>query len=138
MTDARKLVVYDVPTSKGRPRVAVRAGRAHAYMPASTLLAEWRIRDAWITAYGEEPSDGPLLLVLGVWLPIPTSVAKKRRATAEPVTRPDLDNYLKLALDALNGVAFKDDSQIVRIVAAKHYVRDARVPRWELEVSVIG
>jgi Holliday junction resolvase RusA-like endonuclease len=31
--------------------------------------------------------------------------------------RGDLDNYVKLTLDALNGVAWDDDGQVVRIVA---------------------
>lgn len=33
--------------------------------------------------------------------------------------RGDLDNYLKLAFDALNGVAFDDDKQVVKITAVK-------------------
>lgn len=38
--------------------------------------------------------------------------------------RPDLDNLVKLVLDALNGVAYADDSQIVRIHAFKKYSGD--------------
>lgn len=33
--------------------------------------------------------------------------------------RGDLDNYLKLAMDALNGVAFTDDRMVVKITAVK-------------------
>jgi Holliday junction resolvase RusA-like endonuclease len=33
--------------------------------------------------------------------------------------RGDLDNYVKLSLDALTGVAWEDDIQVVRIMAVK-------------------
>ena len=40
--------------------------------------------------------------------------------------RPDIDNYIKLVLDALNGVFYKDDSQICHIEAIKKYSQDPR------------
>jgi crossover junction endodeoxyribonuclease RusA len=45
----------------------------------------------------------------------------------------DLDNGLKVALDALKGVAFNDDSQVVRIEAERH--DDKANPRLEIEVT---
>lgn len=33
--------------------------------------------------------------------------------------RGDLDNYIKTVLDALNGVAWRDDSQVVKITGIK-------------------
>jgi Holliday junction resolvase RusA-like endonuclease len=50
----------------------------------------------------------------------------KPSAKAEPTSRPDLSNLVKLVEDALNGNAYRDDSRIVRTVAAKRYGDRAR------------
>lgn len=39
----------------------------------------------------------------------------------EMLTKPDLDNLDKMVLDALNGVAFRDDSQVVTKTSTKRY-----------------
>ena len=36
-------------------------------------------------------------------------------------SKPDADNYAKLILDALNGVLWRDDAQVVRLFAEKVY-----------------
>jgi len=38
-----------------------------------------------------------------------------------PAKRPDLDNIVKLYMDAMNGLVFEDDSQIVSLYADKRY-----------------
>jgi Holliday junction resolvase RusA-like endonuclease len=38
----------------------------------------------------------------------------------------DVDNCAKAALDALNGVAFEDDSQVAKLVVEKSYGQEAR------------
>ena len=40
------------------------------------------------------------------------------------VTKPDSDNLIKFVCDALNGVFYKDDSQITRIQAVKVYAKE--------------
>lgn len=47
--------------------------------------------------------------------------------------RGDTDNFLKVGLDSLNGIAYSDDSQIVRIVAERY--DDKKNPRVEVEVT---
>lgn len=59
-------------------------------------------------------------------LPIPKTATKKRReemekGTIDHIKRPDVDNLVKAVLDALNGVAYEDDAQIVLVAAAKRY-----------------
>ena len=51
-----------------------------------------------------------------------------------PRRRGDLDNILKATLDALNGIAYRDDEQVQQITAVRY--DDKRAPR--VEVSVVG
>lgn len=44
----------------------------------------------------------------------------KRIERERDTTKPDIDNVLKAVLDALNGVAYKDDSQVVEVRVVKH------------------
>ena len=127
-------VVTD-PVAKARPRASFRGGKALIYTPANTKDAEWRIRTAFCSEFPDhEVWAGPVTLVITAWLSMPKSIAKKRRATALPVSRPDCDNYLKTVLDALNGVAFADDSQVVTVTCSKRYV-DGAPPAWEISLS---
>lgn len=38
-----------------------------------------------------------------------------------PLKKPDIDNIVKVVADALNGVAYHDDTQIAMVIAAKTY-----------------
>jgi crossover junction endodeoxyribonuclease RusA len=49
-----------------------------------------------------------------------------------PAKRGDLDNSLKVLLDALKGFAYLDDKQVTRIVAEQH--DDKARPRVEVEI----
>jgi Holliday junction resolvase RusA-like endonuclease len=54
---------------------------------------------------------------------IPASWSKKKAATTVFCTKkPDCDNIAKIVLDALNGIAFHDDSQVSCLTVHKHYV----------------
>lgn len=72
---------------------------------------------------------GSLSLEIIFYMPIPKSWSKKKQALAvgkHHTSRPDTDNLLKTVLDALNGVYFKDDSQISVIHAKKVYSIDTK------------
>lgn len=51
-----------------------------------------------------------------------------------PIIKPDLDNYIKSVLDGLNGLAFEDDNQIIRIDAIKLY---SDHPRTEILIGIM-
>lgn len=127
----------------GRPRPKVRhpaivAGHARMTTPAHTAKAENDVRAEARRIMGERPLlDGPLQMMVTAYLPVPTSFSKKRTREAvagwhPPTTRPDLDNYLKLALDSCNTVVFRDDSQVVDLLGQKRY---SDRPRLEIEIG---
>ena len=113
------------PIGKGRPRFT-RQGRA--YTPAKTKEYEHRLAavasDAMIDIK-QDPITVPCKLYVLAQFEIPKSWSKKRReaATRGEVSpgRPDIDNVIKIALDAINGVVFEDDAQVDRIIATKRY-----------------
>lgn len=70
--------------------------------------------------------DGPLRLTVTFSMRIPKSWNKSDKESAElggirPIVKPDIDNLVKLVGDSLNGIAYKDDSQIVEVMAVKKY-----------------
>ena len=112
--NARLLFVDDVPKGKGRPRFT-RTGRC--YTPKSTSQAEDRVRWAG-SQLRENVITGPMGVLVVAVFPIPTSWSKKKRQEAEagqlhPAVKPDFDNVAKLYCDALNGLMWEDDKQIV-------------------------
>ena len=115
------------PVGKGRPRATVRAGRARLYTPAKTEKYEARVAlFAQQAMAGRPVMAGPVALSVTALFPIPPSWPKKRQAAARAGTeqhtkRPDADNCAKAILDGLNGVVWKDDSQVVTLSIEKRY-----------------
>jgi Holliday junction resolvase RusA-like endonuclease len=124
------------PQGKGRARVT-RSGVA--YTPAKTRSYETALRwAAQVAMKGRKPFTGPLSLTIEAFMPIPRSWSKKRQQMADagslrPTGRPDLDNILK-ATDALNAIAWVDDSQVVDVHCTKLY---SDIPRLVVTVTPI-
>lgn len=118
-----KFEILGEPVAKGRPKISSFGGHARAYTPTKTRNAENDIRAQIIQQLpkGFKPLQGPLKATVNFRRTMPASIPKCRRATALPMTRPDLDNYLKLLWDAFNSVVIEDDAQIVQLDARKSY-----------------
>ena len=126
----KKLTMTIEPLPKERPRATVVGGHARIYTPKTTASYEKKIRDAWVKANGDKPQEGPLVARIHFGLPVPRSETKARKRLmltrqAFPTKKPDLDNLCKAVMDGLNGVAYKDDNQIVTLLTRKFY---AEVP----------
>lgn len=120
-----RLTILGTPVGKARPRFDTRTGRV--YTPSRTVIAEDLIRAAWRDA-GEPrlPNDAALMFRVEVELERPRSHLRRDGELSAaglrskwPTRRPDVDNCLKLALDALNGVAFRDDKQVCEVFARR-------------------
>ena len=86
-------------------------------------LATWRAdiaRTARIA--GCQPKSAPVWIYLVFNMQAPKSVSR-----AMPTVKPDLDKLIRGVLDGLTGVAYEDDSQVVRITAAKVYDKNLGV-----------
>ena len=126
------MITFAIPgvcVAKGRART-LKSGRS--YTPAKTANYAARVAAIGKLAMGDEPpAEGPLSLTLIVHLPIPASWSKAKQASALngtvwPVSRPDVDNYAKNILDALNGIVWADDSAVVSLTCTKIYSDDPR------------
>lgn len=122
------------PVGKGRPKVTTKGMYAHAYTPKKTKEYEDAIKDAFLKAYGSVekpiyPKDVPLKarMVFGFGIPKSYTNKKKRMCLNGEflhTKKPDNDNCVKAVCDALNGVAFEDDSQITYIVSEKIWAEE--------------
>lgn len=92
------------PVPKGRPRtVTTKTGKSRTFTPTRTAEYEEQIGYVWVADLGRpEPFVGPVAVTIHV---------------RERVYPSDLDNYVKVALDALNELAWADDKQVVSITA---------------------
>ena len=130
-------LVFEIdPVAQARPR-AVRMGRGvRMYDPKKT--ADFK-KQLHLLALAKHvvPLQEALSVEIWFYRQIQTSISKKerlRRTTGQvrPTVKPDTDNYIKSTLDALNGILWRDDAQIVDLTAHKFYSDN---PRIEIELE---
>lgn len=131
-------VVPGEPVGKGRPRIGKVGQHARMFAPQKTANYEGLVAMAAQEALAGRPLIvGPVLMELHMFHPVPRSWSKKRQAMAlvgevMPTVKCDADNCLKAVCDALNGVVWRDDTQVVNVFLAKRYAENPRV-----EVKVV-
>ena len=122
-----------IPVGKGRPRFQRSTGRT--YTPAQTESAEAQIRYAWIEAGRPRlPDDTPISVGVTLEIPRPAghfkkngelSAAGRRAGRVWCRQKPDIDNAMKLVMDALEGFAYRSDACVVELTASKLWTRGA-------------
>lgn len=125
-----KFEILGQPIAKQRPRMT-RAGIA--YTPAKTVNYETVVKYTYQSLYAHrEPIMGHIKASITAVFPVPKSYSKKK--TAELLSghhnydkKPDCDNLAKIILDALNGIAYKDDSQVTVLHITKEYGTQPKV-----------
>lgn len=135
--ESRSFIVHREPKGKQRVRVT-RSG--HAYTPNDTTTYEGMVRAEYVQQVGDVPAFlGQVEVNIFAYYEIPNSWSKIKKLHAQdlkirPTKKPDCDNIAKMICDALNGLAYKDDAQIVNLHVCKIYTSE--LPR--VEVTLIG
>jgi len=115
------------PKGKGRPRFT-RAGKfTRVYTDKQTLDYEALIKFFAAEAMGStDPLETPVSVYLYIRHGVPKSYSKNQTEAClsglvRPCKKPDIDNVAKTYLDAMNGVIFKDDTQVIDLHVKKVY-----------------
>lgn len=125
-------VVPGPPVGKQRARVT---RQGHAYTPSKTVNYEALIKQTFAAKYpGHVPMEGPISLTLYVAVMPSKDAARKlkKNPAFRPTIKPDADNILKIFADAMNGLAYVDDKQIVTAKIFKYY---NELPHVEVEIE---
>ncbi|WP_300259413.1 RusA family crossover junction endodeoxyribonuclease [Clostridium sp.] len=126
------VVVTGKIRGKARPRIC----RGHAFTPQDTVQYEKLVRECYKEQDGRY-LEGTVRALIIAYYKIPKSYSKKRvQAIREdlekPTKKPDADNIAKIILDSLNGIAYKDDSQVVELRVKKEYTEELERVEFEL------
>lgn len=130
------------PQGKARPRVVrAKSGISLTYTPDKTVRYEelTRLRYQAAARGFKFSDDAQVAVLITAWYPIPKSKSKKVKTAMlarqiKPTKKPDCDNVVKIICDALNGIAYRDDAQVVQVQMAKEYAHAPRtdVRLWEI------
>lgn len=119
------------PVPKGRPRFT-KFGKV--YTPSKTKTYEKAIGEYWKQATKGFKFEREQAVIVNVMfgLPMPKSASLKKKAEMasgriKHTKKADVDNLLKAVLDGLNKIAWEDDSQVIRVTAAKEYSKNPYV-----------
>lgn len=128
-----KFSVNIKPRSKGRPRFVRRGNFVSTYTPKTTVEYEKIIKNAFIEQCKDKYDKeyiGAVKVSIWAYFEPPKSYSKKKKEEligTPHLKKSDADNIGKAILDALNGIAWKDDSQICDIDIHKYYEREDKI-----------
>ncbi len=128
-----KFRVPGPPKGKQRPRICRINGRSVTYTPKQTIEYEKLVKASYnAVSKVKFQKDEPLEISILALFSIPQHANKKLKKSMLvgdilPTKKPDSDNIVKIILDALNGVAYQDDSQICKVYFAKIYAKTPEI-----------
>lgn len=116
---------------QAKAKQSVKIGRnGIKYTPKDMVEYANLVKLCFINTYPDwEPAnfaDKPLRMQIVIMMPIPKGFSKAKheraiRGVIRPIVKPDCDNLAKNINDALNGIAYPDDKQIVDLIVNKYY-----------------
>ena len=132
---AVEFFVAGVPAPKGSMRGFV-VGRRAILTSDNTKLKPWAfaVRAEALRVRTGEPIVGPVRVHVQFYLPRPKSLPARISAATK---KPDLDKLLRGALDAISGVLFVDDAQVIAVWATKAYARTPAEAGAQIRVEAL-
>ena len=131
--------VYGVASGMGSKRAFVPKGWTRPIITDSNRnLKSWQslVADAASQAIAQRPDwqilEGGVRLSLAFYLPRPKSLAKKITAHLKA---PDCSKLIRSTEDAMSGIVYRDDSQVVELVAGKYYTGTTDSPHVNVKVE---
>ena len=120
------------PVGQGRPRFARQGKFVHTYDPPKSREYKAKVAQSFQQAYMGKPLTKPVKITIRAVFGVPKSYSKARTKSCLeglewPTKKPDADNIEKGVYDALNGLAYEDDKQIVQASVYKVYGAEAKV-----------
>jgi Holliday junction resolvase RusA-like endonuclease len=121
-----RITVNGNPVAQPRPKAQKRGGFVHIYTPDKKIKPYKQAIQlaARVAMAGHQPLEGPLSVCIIFGFKRPKSHTKKQREDLCHVQKPDLDNLAKAVCDALNEIAWVDDSQVSRMILEKRWSED--------------
>ena len=119
---------FEVPgkiVGKGRPRLNTYTGSV--YTPTRTKDYETLVEQYFLLKYPKfKTLEGRINISMIAYFSIPKTTKKSEIEQMfdnkiSPTKKPDIDNIIKIILDAMNKFAFKDDIQITKLEIEKKY-----------------
>ena len=126
--------IVGAPVGKRRPKFSTIHGYAQAIKPKEDAIYENLVKLSFQSNKPQEYSlfEKPIKIKIEAYFAIPKSFSKKKinmavEGVINPQTKPDVDNIAKIICDALNNVAYKDDTQIIELTVVKRYALEPKV-----------
>jgi crossover junction endodeoxyribonuclease RusA len=133
MCEVVYIIVYGEPVAKGSMK-GFNAGGRVILTNDNVKTKDWQTLVAYSAGQKcSEVNTGPVDLTINFYLPRGKTVKRDY-----PITKPDIDKLLRCILDALTGVVYVDDSQVIDVHVAKRYAEgegDFGRPRVEIWVG---
>ena len=132
-------ITFDV-IGRPSPQGSKKSIGNNRFVESSKFLPAWRkavrvAAEEAVTASMWARVSGPVELEVMFYLDRPSSISKTKRP--QPTVAPDLDKLVRGVGDALTGVVYDDDSQVIRCLAWKVYA-DTRVPGAFIRVNELS
>ena len=128
-----KFIVFGKPQGKARPRFRKIGNYVSTYNPKQTTEYEKLVKSSAIEQCKDKLNKqytGLVKMSIKAYFKPNKSISKKQYNLLigkEHLKKTDSDNIAKIICDSLNGVAYKDDSQVAYLEIEKYYAEEERV-----------